>query len=85
MLCLFLATCLLISHQVLAAGVEDLLSDFSDYISSRLIPAAGAVGVGVGGVMTGLGSPKGVEVIKYSIIGGVVGTAGAETLRALFF
>jgi len=78
-------TLFLLSKNSFAAGVEDLLVDLSDYLSSRLIPTATAVGVGVGGIMAGLGSPKGVEVVKYSVIGGVIGTAGAETISALFF
>lgn len=80
-LCLALIT----SRLAHAEGVEDLLVDFSDYLSTRLIPAAGMVGVGVGGIMAGLGSPQGLEIVKYSIIGGVIGTAGAQTLSALFF
>lgn len=66
-------------------GVEDLLVDFSDYLSTRLIPAAGMTGVAIGGIMAGLGSPQGIEVVKYSIIGGIIGTAGAQTLSTLFF
>lgn len=76
---------LCISSDVRAEGVEDLLVDFSDYLSTRLIPAAGMAGVGVGGIMASLGSPKGIEVVKYSIIGGIIGTAGSQTLSALFF
>ncbi|MBU0506651.1 hypothetical protein KJ708_11720 [bacterium] len=76
---------LIICHASYAAGVEDLLVDFSDYISSKLIPAASIVGVGTGAVVWGFGSPLGWQIIKYSIIGGIVGTAGAETLQALFF
>lgn len=68
-----------------SGGVEDLLVDFSDYLSTRLIPAAGMTGVAIGGVMAGLGSPKGIDVVKFSIIGGIIGTAGAQTLSALFF
>ncbi len=68
-----------------SGGVEDLLLDFSDYLSTRLIPAAGMTGVAIGGVMAGLGSPTGIEVVKYSIIGGIIGTAGTQTLSALFF
>lgn len=74
-----------ISKLAHAEGVEDLLVDFSDYLSTRLIPAAGMVGVGVGGIMAGLGSPAGVDVVKYSVIGAIIGTAGAQTLSALFF
>lgn len=76
---------IILSKNAHAEGVEDLLVDFSDYISTRLIPAAGMVGVGIGGLMSGLGSEKGIEVVKLSIIGGVIGTAGAQTLSALFF
>lgn len=72
-------------HLSFAAGVEDLLVDASDYIASRLIPAAAVGGTMVGSVMWGLGSPKGIEIIKWSIGGGIVGTAGAETLRTVFF
>ena len=54
----------IIANTSYAAGVEDLLVDFSDYLSTRLIPAAGAVGVGIGGIMAGLGSPQGMDVIK---------------------
>jgi len=82
---LFTVSLLIVCHSSYAAGVEDLLVDFSDYISSRLVPAASIVGVGTGAVVWGFGSPLGWQIIKYSIIGGVVGTAGAETLQALFF
>lgn len=68
-----------------SGGVEDLLVDFSDYLSTRLIPAAGMTGVAIGGIMAGLGSPQGIEVVKYSIIGGIIGTAGAQTISTLFF
>lgn len=76
---------MLAGHMAHAKGVEDLLVDFSDYLSTRLIPAAGMTGVAVGGIMASIGSPKGIEVIKYSIIGGIIGTAGAQTMSALFF
>lgn len=68
-----------------AEGVEDLLVDFSDYLSTRLIPAATMVGVGLGGIMAGFGSQKGIEIVKWSVAGGIIGTAGAQTLSALFF
>lgn len=79
--------CLLVfaSNIAHAKGVEDLLVDFSDYLSTRLIPAAAMVGIGVGGIMAGFGSPQGIEVVKYSVIGGIIGTAGATTISALFF
>lgn len=76
---------ILSSSSAHAAGVEDLLVDLSDYLSSRLIPTASAVGIGLGGIMTGLGNQNGIEVVKYSVIGGIVGTAGAETISSLFF
>ena len=85
MMCMVTTFCVLLSRYSYAAGVEDMLVDLSDYLSSRLIPAASAAGIGIGGIMAALGSPKGVEVIKYSIIGGVLGTAGAETITMLFF
>lgn len=68
-----------------AEGVEDLLIDFSDYLSTRLIPAAAMVGVGLGGIMAGFGSQNGIEIVKWSVAGGIIGTAGAQTLSALFF
>ncbi len=82
---IMLCAAIFVSTVAEAKGVEDMLVDFSDYLSTRLIPSSAMVGVGVGGIMSGLGSPKGVEVVKYSIIGGVIGTAGATTLSALFF
>ena len=85
MMFILMAFCILVSGSAYAAGVEDMLVDLSDYLSSRLIPAASAAGIGIGGIMAALGSPKGVEVIKYSIIGGILGTAGAETISMLFF
>lgn len=87
-LAIFVAVCLIcffVSDTSFAAGVEDLLVDLSDYLSSRLIPTASAVGIAAGGIMAGFGNPTGIEVVKYSVIGGIIGTAGAETISALFF
>lgn len=80
--CLVFLACRMAHAQ---GGVEDMLVDLSDYLSTRLIPAAGMVGVGIGGIMAGFGSPKGIEVVKWSVAGGIIGTAGAQTLSAIFF
>lgn len=82
---LIMCVVVFVSHVAHARGVEDLLVDFSDYLSTRLIPAAGMVGIGVGGIMASLGSPQGLDIVKFSIIGAVIGTAGAQTISALFF
>ncbi len=76
---------MLATHLAEAKGVEDLLVDFGDYLTTRLIPAAAMVGVGIGSVMLGTGNQKGMEFIKYSIVGGILGTAGALTMASLFF
>lgn len=86
MFVIFLLSLVVVHHPAFAAnGVEDLLTDFSSYISTRVIPAVSGIGMGIGGIMAALGSPKGIEVVKYSLFGGVIGTAGEETIRSLFF
>lgn len=83
----FLTFFLLIATNVFAAssGIEGMLVDVTDYISSTLIPAAGITGVALGGTMYALGSPRGFDVVKFSVIGVIVGKGGIETVQALFF
>ena len=68
-----------------SGGVEDLLVDFSDYLSSRIIPATGALGVVTGGALMSVGNEMGGTIVKYSILGSVIGIGGAKTISALFF
>lgn len=82
---LTVVSCLLVANFGWAKGVEDQLVKASDWISTKLIPAAAACGVGIGGVMAGFGSPLGWDIVKWSAAGGIIGTAGAETLKGLFF
>lgn len=83
----FLVLCLFLSSTAFAAssGIEGMLVDVTDYISSTLIPAAGILGVGIGGTMYAVGSPRGFDVVKYSAIGAIIGKGGIETVQALFF
>lgn len=73
------------AKHVNAEGIEDLMLDLNDYLGTRVIPAAAGIGVTFGSIMAGTGNPKGMEIIKYSVIGGIIGTAGSQTLSALFF
>jgi len=68
-----------------SGGVEDLLVDFTDYLSSRIIPATGALGVITGGALMSVGNEMGGTIVKYSILGSVIGVGGAKTISTLFF
>lgn len=78
---------IVLSSNVFAAttGIEGMLVDVTNYISTTLIPAAGITGVAIGGVMYALGSPLGFDIVKYAAIGAIIGKGGIVTMQSLFF
>lgn len=86
MFTLFLVGLLVMQHTAFAAsGVEDMLTDFSTYMTTRVIPIVCGIGLVIGAGMMAMGNPKGQDVVKGSIIGAIIGIGGPETIRSLFF
>ena len=72
----------LISHQCFAVSgnIDELMTDFKDFITSTMIPVTGSLGLALGGLYGTFGSSRGMDIAKDAIIGFAIGAAGPATL-----
>jgi len=77
----FLVTQIIFINAALADGrLENLLEGAGDYLSTKIIPAGGALGVTLGGGIAALGGKTGHEIARNAVVGTGIGTVGATLI-----
>lgn len=78
----FLMSQVVFATAALAANgnLENLLEGSGDYLSAKIIPAGGALGVTIGGGIAALGGRNGHEIAKNAVVGTGIGTIGSALI-----
>lgn len=70
---------------VASSGVDSMIVDFTDCLTGPFAKAAAGAGLAIGAGMMYFGNPRGMDVIKWTLAGIVIGVGGGSVIEALFF
>lgn len=76
----FLSHLVYLSAALADGDLENLLDGSGEYLSTKIIPAGGALGVTLGGGLAAIGGRTGYEIAKNAIVGTGIGTVGATLI-----